>query len=98
MCSIRTIDYYVSIYYDGFLQWTTTRMIALAMMTLTKPMVDHCDNDATIELYETHKIDWADRKLAQVPLFLLKVTMLIAGNEDEQLQAPYYYYCYYYYY
>jgi hypothetical protein len=47
------------------------------MMTLTKPMVDRCDNDATIELYETHKIDWANQKSAQIPLFLRKVTMLL---------------------
>jgi hypothetical protein len=43
-------------------------------------MVDRCDNDATIELYETHKIDWANQKSAQIPLFLRKVTTVLVSQ------------------
>jgi hypothetical protein len=88
MCSMGRIDYYV--YLRRFFAMDNNTDDSFSSDDFDKkPMVDRCDNDATIELYETHKIDWANQKSAQIPLFLRKVTMLIAGN-DEQLQAAYY--------
>jgi hypothetical protein len=72
MCSIGMIDYYL---------YLVRRLFAMDNNKNDSFSYDDFDkahglslhNDATIELYETHKIDWAHQKSAQIPPFLRKV-------------------------